>query len=131
MNNINAQLKVESSFSADRSDSDSDTIVNYEYDSDNDESMVFWTDPWIVDEWENQYIEKLKNDTCKCSKMYWGPCSLVVDFDDVLSHSESCKEKTTSELDLIIKAQLSAHRKSGGTTSLKKHKIKAITEGFF
>jgi hypothetical protein len=44
--------------------------------------------------------------------------------DAAIEFREHCKEVSKDELDMIIKAELFAHRRSGSVTEAKKHKIK-------
>jgi hypothetical protein len=43
--------------------------------------------------------------------------------DAAIEFREHCKEVSKDELDMIIKAELFAHRRSGSVTEAKKHKI--------
>jgi hypothetical protein len=47
-------------------------------------------------------------------------CFQIID----MGFREHCKEVSKDELDMIIKAELFAHRRSGSVTEAKKHKIK-------
>lgn len=49
---------------------------------------------------------------------------MIVDYDEMIEYRESCKELSQEELDIVIKSQLFAHRRSGSHTEAKKHKIK-------
>ena len=64
------------------------------------------------------------NETCCCKEFYGQPCSTVFDFDSIIDYRESCQEMSREELDLVIKSQLFAHRRTGLHTEAKKHKVK-------
>ena len=57
---------------------------------------------------ENDFMEGFRNKTCQCSKLYGSPCSAKMNFDQMQQYLE----KTSVELDLTVKVQLAAHRKS-------------------
>jgi hypothetical protein len=77
-----------------------------------------------VDIKEDDKISKFKLETCNCKEFYKGtPCSTMIDFDDVVQFRQYCQELDRGELDLVIKAELFAHRSSGPNTSSNKHKI--------
>ena len=104
--------------SEDEPDSESEN-----FESDNDEEHVF-VEP--SDEDTSEYIAQacFRNDTCGCKEFYDQPCSRVIDMDSAIEFREHCKEVSKDELDLIIKAELFSHRRSGSHTEAKKHKIK-------
>lgn len=67
-----------------------------------------------VDIKEDDKISKFKLETCNCKEFYKGtPCSTMIDFDDVVQFRQYCQELDRGELDLVIKAELFAHRSSG------------------
>jgi hypothetical protein len=51
-------------------------------------------------------------------------CFQIIDMDAAIEFREHCKEVSKDELDMIIKAELFAHTRSGSVTEAKKHKIK-------
>ena len=52
------------------------------------------------------------------------PCSKIVDNEVLIDYRLSCLEMDKSELDLIIKVQLFAHRNNSTGVDAKKHKDK-------
>ncbi|XP_069108896.1 LOW QUALITY PROTEIN: uncharacterized protein [Argopecten irradians] len=107
------------------SDSSEDEC-NYESDKSSDDNDVVFvsTDPTECDTIEYIAQAKFRNDTCGC-KVYGGEaCSVKIDLESAFEFREHCHQLTHDELDITVKAELFAHRKSGSHTQSKKHKIK-------
>jgi len=67
------------------------------------------------------------NQTCNCEKLYINkvPCSKIVDNEVLIDYRLSCLEMDKSELDLLIKVKLFAHRNNSTLRCKKKtHKDK-------
>lgn len=63
------------------------------------------------------------NQTCNCERLYNKvPCSKIVDNEVLIDYRLSCLEMNKSELDLIIKVQLFAHRNNSTGVDAKKKK---------
>jgi hypothetical protein len=104
------------------SEVDSD-VENFE--SDNEVDYVeHFVEPSVDDTREYIAQARFRNDTCGCKEFYGEPCSQIIDMDAAIEFREYCKEVSKDELDMIIKAELFAHRRSGSVTEAKKHKIK-------
>lgn len=104
------------------SEVDSD-VENFE--SDNEVDYVeHFVEPSVDDTREYIAQARIRNDTCGCKEFYGEPCSQIIDMDAAIEFREYCKEVSKDELDMIIKAELFAHRRSGSVTEAKKHKIK-------
>lgn len=73
---------------------------------------------------ENRKQNDFLKTTCKCEKLYQVPCSTVIDKEVLLDYRESCLEMDKSELDIMVKVQLFAHRNNSSTVDAKKHKAK-------
>lgn len=99
----------------------SNSSTNYE--SDNEE-IIDMVEPSEEDTEEYLKQKVFASDTCGCKEFYGEPCSKVIDTDSAIEFREHCKEITREELDLIIKAELFAHRRTGSHTEAKKHKAK-------
>ncbi|XP_062591990.1 uncharacterized protein LOC134253485 [Saccostrea cucullata] len=65
-----------------------------------------------VDIDDEKCVEEFKSKTCGCSKLYGVPCSTKVEFSHILEYRQQCQEMSNEELDLTVKVQLAAHRKS-------------------
>ncbi|CAC5415024.1 unnamed protein product [Mytilus coruscus] len=98
-------------------------VENFESDND-DDNVDHLVEP--SDDDTREYIAQacFRNDTCGCKEFYGEPCSQIIEMDAVIEFREHCKELSKDELDMIIKAELFAHRCSGSVTEAKKHKIK-------
>ena len=108
------------------SDDDIDSenaTVNYESDAssgaDEYESVIN-IEPSEVDTIEYIKQAQFRNETCGCKEFYGQPCSKTIDFDSLVEYRESCKELSREELDIVVKSQLFAHRRSGTHTVAKK-----------
>ena len=80
-----------------------------------------------VDLSEASCVDNFKTNTCGCSKIYGSPCSSKIDFCHLLEYRQQCQEMSSEELDLTVKVQLAAHRKSSTywpQSMSKKQKIK-------
>ena len=114
--------EINDSLDADESDNES---VNYDSDSHfSDNDSLVHIEPSVED--NSEYIKqaKFRNDTCGCKEFYGQPCSNMLDFECIVDYRESCQEMSREELDIVIKSQLLAHRRSGSHTNAKKHKVK-------
>ncbi|CAC5424720.1 unnamed protein product [Mytilus coruscus] len=98
-------------------------VENFESDND-DDNVDHLVEPSDDDTREYIAQARFRNDTCGCKEFYGEPCSQIIEMDAVIEFREHCKELSKDELDMIIKAELFAHRCSGSVTEAKKHKIK-------
>lgn len=98
-------------------------VENVEYDND-DDNVDHLVKPSNDD--THEYIAQARfiNDTCGCKQFYGKPCSQIFEMDAVIEFRDHCKELSKDELDMIIKAELFAHRRSGSVTEAMKHKLK-------
>lgn len=77
------------------------------------------------DQHEQDRVNKFRNETCKCSRLYDGkPCSSTLNFEELLKYRQDCMEFTNEEKELVIKGQLVAHRVKTDCTSSNKKKEK-------
>ena len=84
-------------------------------------------EPRGIDLRETNFVDECRRKTCQCSKLYGSPCSAKVDFSCMLEYRQQCQEMTSDELDLTVKVQLAAHRKSNTywpQSMSKKQKLK-------
>lgn len=65
-----------------------------------------------VDLDEVKFVGVFKTKTCGCSTLYGSPCSTKIEFDHMLEYRHQCQEMSSEELDLTVKVQLAANRKS-------------------
>lgn len=65
-----------------------------------------------VDLDEVKFVCVFKTKTCGCSTLYGSPCSTKIEFDHMLEYRHQCQEMSSEELDLTVKVQLAANRKS-------------------
>ena len=100
-------------------------IAGENYESDNDEETDYdFLEPSEDDTREYEKQVRFRSETCGCKDFYGEPCSNIIDMDSAIEFREHCKEISKDELDMIIKAELFSHRRSGDHTEAKKHKIK-------
>lgn len=110
-----------------QSEFDTDSVSdNDHFESDNDEEDIpeYFVEPSEEDTHEYLKQKSFTSNTCGCKDFYGQPCSDVIDMDSAIEFREHCMEITREELDMIIKAELFSHRRSGSHTEAKKHKIK-------
>ena len=70
---------------------------------------------------ESEKQKHFLNQTCNCERLYNKvPCSKIVDNEVLIDYRLSCLEMDKSELDLIIKVQLFAHRNNSTGVDAKK-----------
>ena len=96
--------------------------INFESDSDEESPLSF--EHSHSDRQEYLLQSKFKESGCGCKSLHNKPCSDVIDFHSIIDHRDHCRELSHDELDLVIKAQLLAHRFNGQHTQAKKHKSK-------
>jgi len=73
---------------------------------------------------DNMLQSKFKEFGWGCKSFHNKPCSDVVDFHSTINHRDHCREVSHDELDLMIKAQLLAHRFSGQHNSVLSIRLK-------
>ena len=78
---------------------------------------------------ESEKQSHFLNQTCNCERLYNKvSCSNIVDNEVLIDYRLSCLEKDKSELDLIIKVQLLAHRNNSTGVDAKNTKTEKERE---
>ena len=80
------------------------------------------------DETEKREIDEFISKGCSCSLGSGGSsCSTSFSRDDISNTRMSCKEMSTVELDMLVLANLDAHRSDGDVTTANNHAGRSLS----